>query len=116
MLLASFLYAFLAGHGLPRTFASAGIGPRSLTANRQTSSVPKTPVTVYIPQPGNILRYLSAKLTADNIITVDNLSYSAKLVFGKLAGLGAFFNLGLFQNPLRGMPAYTINVSQRNPD
>ncbi|GAF78822.1 unnamed protein product [marine sediment metagenome] len=71
-----------------------------------------TSVTIYIAQPSNILRDLSAKLASDDVIAVDNLSYPAKLVFGEFVSPGALFNPGLFQNLFRGIFTYTTNISQ----
>jgi hypothetical protein len=72
-------------------------------------------ITAYIAQSSNILSGLPAKLASHNVIVVNNLSYSAKLIFAEFAGLGAFFNLGLLQNHFRSMPTYTMNIGQRNP-
>jgi hypothetical protein len=45
-------------------------------------------VACYITQSSNILTYLAAKLTANNMIAVNNLRYTAQLIFSKLARLG----------------------------
>jgi hypothetical protein len=45
-------------------------------------------VACYITQPSNILTYLAAKLTANNMIAVNNLGYTAQLILSKLARLG----------------------------
>jgi hypothetical protein len=55
-------------------------------------------VAAYIAQPRNILRNLSAELASHYVIAVDNLGYSAQLVFRKLVGSYTFVNAGLFQN------------------
>jgi hypothetical protein len=86
-----------------------------LATNGQAFSVTNAPIAAYISQTGNILGHLSAKLTAYNVITVDNLSYPAEFVFAELAGLCVFFDSSLLQDLPRSISAYTWNVGQRNP-
>jgi hypothetical protein len=114
-LLAFFLYTLLACDRLSRTFSSTRIALGTLPPHGQTFSVSNTPVTVYIAQPTDILSYLSAKLSSHDVISVDNLCYSAKLIFGELAGLCAFFDSGFFQNLFGSISAYTTNTGQWNP-
>jgi hypothetical protein len=115
LFLAFFLYAPFACHRFSWAFASASIALSTLTPNWQTLSVADTSITIYVPQPSNIASYLSAKLTSHYIISVDNLGYSAKLIFAEPAGLLIFFNLCLLQNLPGCIFAYTSNISQRNP-
>jgi hypothetical protein len=83
-----------------------------LAANRQTPSVANASVTGYISQSSNILSDLPAKLASNNVMTVNNLSYPAKLVFGEFAGFCALPNLGLFQNLFRGIFTDAKNIGQ----
>jgi hypothetical protein len=110
--LAFFLYAFLACHCLSWAFSSACIALSTLTPNGQTPSVSSASVTVYIAQPTDILSYLSSKLSSHDVISVDNLCYAAKLIFGEFACLCAFFDSGFFQNLFRGISTYTTNTGQ----
>jgi hypothetical protein len=69
-------------------------------------------ITAYITQSSDILSGLSAKLASHGVISVNNLSYSAQLVFAEFASFGAFFDFGLLQNHFRSIPTYTMNISQ----
>jgi hypothetical protein len=69
-------------------------------------------VTIYVTQASYILSNLPAELTFHDVIAVDNLRYTAKLIFAKFAGLCVFFDPGFFQNLRRGMSTNTNNVGQ----
>jgi hypothetical protein len=109
------LYTLLARHCFSGPFAGARIALRALSPNRQTLSVAYTSVTIYIPQSRDILNNLSAKLASDNIIAVNNLIYSAKLVFTEFVGLYMSFDLRFFQNLSRRIFTYAVNIRQGNP-
>jgi hypothetical protein len=83
--------------------------------NRQAAPVPYTPVARYITQTGNILRHLTPKLTFNNTLTVDNLSYPAHLIFREPAGLGCLIDADLLQNHICGVPADAVNIRKRYP-
>jgi len=112
---ARFLYTLLAGNRLPRSLAGPGVALSILPANRKTLSMTKTAVTDNITQPGDILLNLSAKLPADNVITVYNLRNPAELIFGKLTGLDRLFYPRLLQNLGGGILTYAINMGQGDP-
>ncbi len=50
------LHALLAGHGLLRALAGAGVGAGALAANRQAAAMPHAAVAADVPQPGDVLR------------------------------------------------------------
>jgi hypothetical protein len=77
--------------------------------------VAKASIAVYVTQASDILSDLPAELTAHSIIAVDYLRDAAKLIFGEFAGLCVLVYLGLFQNLLGGMSAYTIDIGHRDP-
>jgi hypothetical protein len=82
------LHALFPGDRLSRPLARPGIGPRPLAANRQPFPVTNAPVTGDVTQTGDILSYLPAKLTPDDITALDNLRYPAQFIFGLLDCLG----------------------------
>jgi hypothetical protein len=111
-----FLYAFLAGHGLAGAFAGPGVAAGALAANWQPLSVTHTPVTADVAQPRDILCNLPSKLTASYVAAFYNLVNLAQLVFCELARLDIGVNPGLVENIHRIMPAYPVNIGQRNPN
>jgi hypothetical protein len=103
--LTDFLYALLARNSLSRALAGTGISTRTLPANRQTLSMPKTSVAVNVAQPPDVLSNLSPELSSNYVVTVDNLRYPAKFVFSKLAGFRIIIDFGFLQNFFRCVPA-----------
>jgi hypothetical protein len=69
---------------------------RALATDRQALPVANAAVTGYVTQTGYVLRNLSSKLAADNVIALYNLGYPAELIFGEPVGLYDLLNLGLF--------------------
>jgi hypothetical protein len=69
---------------------------RGLAADRQTLPVANAAVTAYVAKPGYVLRNLSSKLAANNVIALYNLGYPAELIFGEPVGLYGLLDLGLF--------------------
>jgi hypothetical protein len=83
--------------------------------NWQAAPVPYTPVARYIAQTSNILRHLTSKLTFNNTITVNSLSYSTYLIFREFAGSDCLIDAGLLQNHICSTPANTVNIRKRYP-
>src|SRR5262249_287483 len=64
------LHALLAGHGLARPLARAGVGLGPLAAHRQAAAVPHAPVAVDVPQPGDVLLHRPPQLPLDHVLAV----------------------------------------------
>src|SRR5437660_5513754 len=69
--LAHFLDALLAGDGLARAFAGAGVGAGALAADRQAAAMTQAPVTADVPQPGDVLLCLPPQRAFDDILAVE---------------------------------------------
>jgi glucan phosphoethanolaminetransferase (alkaline phosphatase superfamily) len=91
-----FLYTFFACDCFPWAFACSRIPSRGLASYRQALPVTSAAVTAYVAQPGYVLRNLSSKLAADDVVAFYNLGYPAELIFGELVSLCALIDLGLF--------------------
>jgi hypothetical protein len=106
------LDAFLSGDGLPGALAGARVALGALPPNRQALSMSNSSIAANIAQARDVLRDLSSKLASDDIVAVDDLCYSAKLIFAELAGLGHLLDSGFLENLLRRIPAYSRHVRQ----
>src|SRR5436853_6992932 len=80
-----FLDALLARHGLARSLAGAGVGPRPLAAHRQAAAVAQAAVAADVAQPGDVLGHLAAQGTFDGVLLVEDTRQPADLVVGQLA-------------------------------
>jgi hypothetical protein len=83
--------------------------------NRQSLFVSESSITIDIPQTGNVLGHLPAKLPAHDIVPIDYLRYPAKLILSKFAGLCVAINARLLQYLFGCVPAYTVDIGQGNP-
>ncbi len=66
------LYAFLSSNGLFWSFAAAGIALGILPANGQSAAVSNATIAADVPQAGDVLRDLSAKLSLYDVRTVQD--------------------------------------------
>jgi hypothetical protein len=112
MVLPQFLDALLSSDRFARTFPSSGIRTRSLTSDRQSLSVPKTPVTADIAQPSNALLDFPTELTFDREVVVQQRCQFRKLVFREVAGLLGRVNPGALTEHLGQVRTDAVNVLQ----
>src|SRR5215472_11160156 len=71
-LTAHLLDTLLAGDGLARSLAGAGVGARPLATHRQTAAVPETAVALDVLQPRDVLLHLTAQRTLDGVFAIEN--------------------------------------------
>src|SRR5215470_1869757 len=83
---AHFLDALLAGHGLPRPLAGAGVGARALAAHRQAAPVPQAAVALDVLQTRDVLLHLPAQRALDGVLAVEQRRQPADVVVGQLLG------------------------------
>src|SRR5687767_57517 len=85
MRLTQVLDALLAGDGLFRTLAGAGVGFGPLAANRQAAAMTHTAVTGDVAQSRDVLAHLAAKLALDRIVLVQERGQPGDFVFAEVA-------------------------------
>src|SRR5438445_5059537 len=85
-LAAQLLDALLPCHGLARPLAGARVGLGSLSAHRQAPAMPDAPVTLDVPQAGDILLHLPAERAFHRVLAVENPCQTADVVVGQLLG------------------------------
>jgi hypothetical protein len=95
--------------------AGAGIGPRSLSADRQSATVSNAPIAVDVFQPGDILAYLTAKLTFDRVVLVQQGGHAGQLILAEVARPAQRVNPRLVAKLPRDLRTDPIEVGQRDP-
>jgi hypothetical protein len=96
-----------------RTFSCAGIGSGSLTAYRQASPVPKTPVTTEIHQPLDIHGHFSPEIAFHDKLG-HLLTDALDLIFAELPDPLRRFNPHLVTDQSCTRSSYAINRRERN--
>src|SRR5437868_857622 len=89
------LDALLAGHGLARALAGAGVGTGALAAHRQAAAVAQAAVAADVAQAGDVLLLLAAELALDGVLAVEDDGEAGDLFLGQLAGFALRVHLGL---------------------
>src|SRR5262249_26460431 len=108
------LDTLLAGDGLARAFARAGVGARPLATDRQTPPVPYAPITADVPQPCNVLLDLPAQRAFDGVFPVEDTGQPANVVVGQLLGPALRIDVGLFTQAQGQRRPDAVDVTQRD--
>ena len=77
----------LAGHGLARTLAGAGIGLGALAADGQALAVTQAAVAADVHQTLDVHAHLGAQVAFDLVAGFDDAAELADFVVGEVAGL-----------------------------
>src|SRR3982751_4290773 len=83
-LLTEFLHALLAGDGLARALAGAGVGPGALAADGERAAVTVAAIAVHLAQPTDVLLDLPAEGALDEDAAVDDADDLRQLVLAQL--------------------------------
>src|SRR5947209_9445908 len=113
-LLTEFLDALLAGDGLARALAGAGVGAGALAADGQTAAVPQTAVALNVFQALNVLLNLPTQRPLDNVFAVEEGGQAGDVLVGQVAGAALRIDVGLFAQLQGRRRADAVNVAQRN--
>src|SRR6516225_10814532 len=85
MLRPKFLDALLSSDRLARSLAGPRVGPRPLAAYRQPLAVPQAAIAADVPQPCDVLLHLTAKLTFDGVIVVEQCGQLGQFILGQVS-------------------------------
>jgi len=99
-----------AGYRLARSTLGPGIGSGALSPERQTTTMPHTPVTAYLNETLDVKVNLFSKGTLDPVIVVNYFPELIYLIFSKVAHFGIRADTGLGQNLLARCRADAVNV------
>src|SRR6516164_3682144 len=113
-LAAHFLDALLAGHGLARPLAGAGVGPRPLPPHRQTAAVPEAAVALNVFQTSDVLLDLAAQRPLDRVLAVQNGRQPGDVFVGQVLGAALRVDAGLLAQAQGQRRPDAVDVPQRN--
>lgn len=99
-----------------RSFSGTGIGLGSLTANREPLPMAQATVTTKVHKALDVHGNFLAQVSLDLVILVDALSDPGDFSFSELVSSSVEIDRGFRQYLLRGGPADTVNIGQRNLD
>src|SRR5262245_32522172 len=108
------LDALLAGDGLARPLAGAGVGLGPLAAHRQPLAVAGAAVAVDVAQARDVLLHLPAQRALDGVLAVEDAHQPADLVVGQFLGLALRVEPRLVAQLPRRRRADPVEVAQRN--
>src|SRR4051812_15501313 len=114
MLASQFLHALLAGDGLARTFAGAGVGAGALAADGQAAAMPQAPVAANIAEPGDVLLDLAAEEALDLELVLQQLGDAGDVIVAELAGAPVRVDVQPVADLDRGGRPDPVQVTQRN--
>src|SRR5580692_11066445 len=106
----------LAGDGLGRTLAGAGVGMGALTADRQALAVTQAAVAGQVHQPLDVDGGLAAQVAFDLVVAVDRLADLQHLGVGELVDAPGVLDADLVHDLLGLGLANAMAVLQRNDD
>src|SRR5947209_1253628 len=112
MLAAHLLDALLAGDGLARALAGAGVGPGALAADRQALAMAGAAVAADVAQPGDVLLLLPPQLTLDGILAVEDARDAGDVFLVEVARLALRVHLRLGADLQGGGRADAPDVAQ----
>jgi hypothetical protein len=95
-----------------RTTACARVGPRALSAQRQTAAVTDATIRTDIHQTLDIHRDLAAKVTLNANLFVNQITQSVGLVVRQIANTGVRADLRPLEQLLAGVKSDAIDVGQ----
>jgi hypothetical protein len=101
-----------AANGSLRTTARARVGARALTAQRQTTAVTEPTIRTDVHQTLDIHRDLTAKVTLDAHLFVDQITQPIGLVVRQIANTGVRADLRSLEHLLAGVKSDAIDVGQ----
>jgi hypothetical protein len=110
----SVLNALLTGDGLFGTFAGASVGLRTLSTHGKTLTVADSAITSDFAKTGNILINLTAELTFDDVVVVEQRGQTRDFFLFKVLGANRRINTGLTAKFAGGLGADAIEIRQRN--
>src|SRR6202042_809661 len=107
----------LAGHLHPlRTLAGARVGLRVLAADRQATTVAQTAVGADLLQTLDRLRPLTAQISLDRQVAVDQLAQLNDFVLGEVAPFAIGLDSDLREQLVRRRAADPVDVGQADLD
>src|SRR6056297_1470441 len=106
----------LAGDRLRLALAGAGVGMRTLAADRQVAAVTQAAIDTEIHQPLDVHRHFAAQITFHDIIAVDGLADHQHFLIGELVDTALDRNRRLGTDLLGLLGTDAMNVLQRNDD
>ena len=103
--------------GLTRTFARAGVGLSTLTANRQAAQVTNAAIAFDALQALEVHADFAAQVAFDDILTVLNgMNNLGKLLLGQVLGPNGRVNIRPGQDVFRVARADAVDITQRDID
>src|ERR1700722_12464484 len=115
-LLTEFLHALLAGNGLARTLAGAGVAAGALTADGERSAMAIAAIAADVAQPRDILRHRAAEAAFDEIIAIDDADDLGQFFFRQFLGAALEINLQFAKDRPAVGPADAEQIGQADPD
>src|SRR5262249_53092210 len=112
--LLGFLDALLAGNGLARPLAGAGVGAGALAAAGQAATVADAPIAADVLQSGNVLLHLALQRTLDGVFPVEDRRDAGDLLVVQLARLAQRIDAGLGTQLQRRRRPDADDVAQRD--
>src|SRR5688572_26833826 len=106
----------LAGNGLRRTLAGAGIGVGALAVHRQALAVAQAPVAAEIHQPLYVHGDFAPKVALDHVVAVDHLADLQHLLVGQLRHPALRRGVDLLHDLTGVLLANAVDVLQRDDD
>src|SRR5262249_23511849 len=99
--LAHLLDALLAGDGLARPLAGAGVGAGSLAAHRQAAPVPQAAVALDVLEAGDVLLHQAAQRALDGVLAVEDAGDAGDVLVREFAGAPQRVDAGLLAQAQR---------------
>src|SRR5947208_11215209 len=96
-LLTEFLHALLAGDGLARTLAGAGVGAGALAADGERAAMSMAAIAADVAQTGDILLNRAAQSAFNQKALVDEADDLRQLLFGQVLGAPLAVDAGFLE-------------------
>src|SRR4051794_37918033 len=113
-LAAHFLDALLAGDGLARALAGAGVGAGALAADGQAAAVPEAAGALDVLQALGVVLHLAAQRAFGDVLAVEEAHDAGDLLVGQVAGAALRIDVGLVAQLQGRGRADAVNVPQRD--
>src|SRR5918994_452434 len=102
----------LAGDGLLRALAGAGIGLGALAVHRQTPAVPDALVAADLDLAADVLRHLAAQVALDPVVRLDVVAQPDQVLVGQVAGAQVRAHAGGGERLVRAGLADAVDVGE----